>query len=382
MPNPLRRRGTCLPAVGLFVLTLLPLSSISAQELPLKRTLPGVDVFRCPELELPPVPGEEEQSQARVLGSNADQALILGDLTRARDLLERGTELDPSSADLAYRYARILEDLGETQAAISRYCTAQSLGAEQQGMEDLTARLEALVEASQPRLPDRARADFTRGLVDVDQGRLQAAVAAFTEAAMEAPSWADPVYNRGVVHDRLGEVDAAVVDLQAYLNMAPEAEDAIAVSQRIGQLQSGAPLATPGNTLALGMILPGMGQFYSGRAKGGLAVLSLVGGTLAAGFLIEKEETRCVGNLSGGGECPADRVISRDTSKPYLTQSLIAAGVVTLVGAIEAFLHVRGDEGRSDDAPMALEVGAARVLGPRLSAKGTRLSLSLVQVTF
>lgn len=383
MPNPLRRRETCLPAVGLIFLAVLPLSSVSAQELPLKRTLPGIDVFRCPEFELPRIPGAEEQSQARVLGSNADQALILGDQGRARELLERATQLDPSSADLAYRYARILEDLGESQAAIQGYCTAQSLGAEEEGMEDIPVRLEALVEATQPRLPDRARANFTRGLVDVDQGRLEAAAVAFNEAAVAAPQWADPVYNRGVVHDRLGEVDAAVAAFQDFLSMAPEGEDAIAVSQRIGQLQSGAPLPTPGSTLALGLFLPGMGQFYSGRAKGGMAVLGLVGGAVAAGFLIEKVETRCVGSVTGGETCPPDRVISEETSKPFLMQSLIAAGVVTVIGAVEAFLHVRGNRGGfGNDDPLAFDIGAARVLAPSLSANGPRLNLHLIQVTF
>jgi tetratricopeptide (TPR) repeat protein len=382
MPNPLRRRETCLSAVGLFVLTLLPLSSALAQELPLKRTLPGVDVFQCPELELPPVPGTEEQSQARVLGSNADQALILGDQTRARDLLERATELDPSSADLAYRYARILEDLGEAREAIAGYCTARSLGAEDLGMEDVASRLEALVEATQPRLPDRARASYTRGLVDADQGRLEASIAAFTEASIAAPSWPDPVYNRAVILDRLGQTEAAVADFQAYLSMAPEGEDAIAVSQRIGQLQSGTALPSPGSTLALGIAIPGMGQFYSGRAKGGFAVLGLAGSALAAGFLIEKVETRCVGSVSGGGECPPDRVISEETTKPYLTGSLIAAGVIGLVGAVEAFLHVRGSDGTSDGAPLAVDVGPAWILGPTVSAEGPRLTVRLVQVKF
>jgi hypothetical protein len=382
MPNPQRRRETCLPAVGLLVLLLLPLSAASAQELPLKRTLPGVDVFQCPEFQLPPVPGSEEQAEARVLGSNADQALILGDLARARDLLERATELDPSSADLAYRFARILEDLGEARAAIAGYCTARSLGAEDLGIEDVVSRLDALVEATQPRLPDRARAEFTRGLVDMDQGRLESAIVAFTEASVFAPTWPDPVFNRGVARDRLGQVEEAVADFQTYLSMAPEGDDAMAVSQRIGQLQSGGALPNPGSTLALGIVLPGMGQFYSGRARDGLAVLGLAGGALAAGFLIEKVETRCVGTVSGGGECPPDRVISETTTKPYRTQSLIAAGIVTLAGAIEAFLHVRRTGSSDEASPFALEMGSSRVLGPRVSARGPRLNVSLLQVTF
>lgn len=327
-------------------------------------------------------PEPEEQAQARVLGSNADQALILGDQARARDLLARATELDPSSAELAYRYARILEDLGEFPQAIAGFCTALSLGAEDLGIEDARSRLDNLVEAAQPRIPDSAMADFSRGLAEADQGRLQAAADAFGSAQRGAPAWGDPLYNRAIILDRLGDLEGAVSEFQRYLTTFPEGEDAMTVSQRIGQLQSSGPLPSAGSTLALGIVLPGMGQFYSGRAKGGLAVLGLVGGALAAGFLIEEVETFCVGAVTGGGSCPPERVISEKTNKPYMTHSLIAAGAISLIGALEAFLKVRGSDAAGDGNLLALDVGQTRLLGPSVSARGPRLTLSLVQVTF
>ena len=373
----------CFPAAGwLLLLSIWSVSPGGAQELPLKRILPGSDAFSCPGIELGTPPGPEEQNQARVLGSNADQALILGDQARARDLLARAIELDPSSAELAYRYGRILEDLGETSSAINQLCRALALGSEEAGIEDARPRVDALVRSQQPQVPDEAIAAFSNGLSQADLGNLDEATRAFGTAFGLAPIWADAVYNRGVVRDRQGDIEGAVADLQQYLSLHPEGEDGISVSQRIGQLQSSAPLPSPGATLALGMIIPGMGQFYSGRALGGFTVLALAGGAAAAGFLIEQTETKCVGTPPQGGVCPPERIISEETTNPYLTQGLIAAGVVTLIGAVEAFLKVRRGDSSGNGDLVAINVGKARVVGPSVFAVGPRLNLSLFRVTF
>ena len=79
---------------------------------------------------------------------------------------------------------------------------------------------------------------------------------------------------------------------------------------------------------------------------------------------------------------PPDLVISERTSNPYKTHSLIAAGAISLLGAFEAFLKVRGNESSGDGNLLALDVGQARLMGPSVSARGSRLTLSLVQVTF
>jgi len=366
----------------MFLLLSWPGAKGGAQELPLKRTLPGFEAFSCPEIERGPPPTSEEQAQARVLGSNADQALILGDQARARDLLNRATGLDPFSPELAYRFGRILEDLGEADRAIDQFCRALALGAEEMGIEDIGPRLEGLVRSQEPQIPEGARGEFSRGLLQADLGELEGAAQAFGNAFQIAPDWADAVYNRGVILDRQGDVEGAVADLRQYLALRPEGTDAIAVSERIGQLQSQAPLPSPGATFTLGMLIPGMGQFYSGRALGGFTVLTLAGGALAAGFLIEKVETRCVGAVSQGGDCPPNRIISEDTTKPYFTESLIAAGAVAFLGALEAALKVRGSDGEGDGNLVDIDVGGARVTGPSLSSDGPRLSFNLVRVAF
>lgn len=377
-------RGKSRFAAGLLVSLILGTApGLVGQELLLKRDLPGTDSISCPELDPNVQASPEETQQAARLGSDSEQALILGDQERARDLLARATELDPTSAELAYRYGRTLESLGETEPAIDQFCRALGLGSREQGIGDARPRLEALARAREPELPEEARSEFLNGLLQVNLGNLEGAERSFGAAFGLAPDWADAVYNRGIIRIRMGNPDMAVEDLQQYLTLNPNGNDAILVSQRIGQLQiRQTSSVSPGTALGLGIPLPGMGQFYSGRALGGMTVLALAGGALAAGFLIEEVTVRCVGSPPSGGECPADRVISKDTSSPYKMHGLIAAGVISVAGAVEAYIKAkRGGDGAPGEI-VAVRAGNARIAGPTFSANGPRLNINLVKVTF
>ncbi|MFH1764056.1 MAG: tetratricopeptide repeat protein [Gemmatimonadota bacterium] len=356
---------------------------LDAQQLPLKRGLPGSDSIACPQIDLTVRPSPEEVDQASRMGSDADQALMLGNQERARDLLARATELDPTSAELAYRYGRSLESLDETEPAIEQFCRALALGSREQGIGDARPRLEALARAREPELSEGARSQFLNGLLQADLGNLQGAEEAFGAAFLAASDWADAVYNRGIIRIRLGLPDPAVEDLQQYLALRPDADDAILVSQRIGQLQiRPSSSVSAGTALGLGLVIPGMGQFYSGRALGGFSVLALAGGAIAAGFLIEEVQVKCVGSPPSSGECPPDRFISEETSNPYKMHGLAAAGVVAVIGAVEAYFKAKRPEPGDSGEIVALDVGPARVLVPSLSARGPRLNLNLVRVTF
>ncbi len=226
---------------------------LQGQELGLKRTLPGDETFTCSPPDSLAAPGPEERTQAGRLGSNADQALILGDRERARDLLARATELDPSSATLAYRYARVLEDLGARNAAIAEFCRVTLLGPATAGSEDAEVRMQSLLDEEWAQIPEEAIQAFETGLSGADEGRLEAAVRSFGLAWQRAPGWADAVFNRGIMEARLGRVDEAVADLQRYLNLRPEAPDAILVSRRIGELRSLETLPRPAAAFTLGL---------------------------------------------------------------------------------------------------------------------------------
>jgi tetratricopeptide (TPR) repeat protein len=384
MSGILKCPGRILLASGLFLLgsgwSVFPLE---AQELPLKRNLPGTDSIVCPEVDLGARPSDEERAEASRLGSEANNEVILGSLERARDFLVRAIELDPLSPLLAYRLGRVHEDLGEVDPAITQFCRALALGSREEGIGDAEPRIEALARARQPQIPEEAQSDFLNGLLRADLGQLDGALEAFSAAFGSAPDWADPIYNRAIIHARLGNREAAVADFQEYLNLQPNAPDAILVSQRIGQLQT--PPAAPisgGTAFGVGLLIPGMGQFYSGRALGGITVLSLAGGALAAGLLVEKVEVGCVGSTPSG-DCPPDRIIpnTEKTTNPYLVPGLAVYAAVTVLGAIEAYFRVP-EGGIRDGEMIGVDVGNARLSGPSLSASPTRLRLNLVRLTF
>lgn len=363
-------------------LTLFLVGSVGAQGLSLKRNLPGRAAYSCPPFDPPSPPGEEEAVEAGRLGSSANQALILGDLERARDLLDRATELNPSDPELVYRYARVLEDLGARMEAVNQFCRVMLMGSGLAGVGDARDRLQLLLASDENQVPDEAVVSFEAGLRQADSGNLSRAANSFGAAWNAVPTLAEAVYNRGLIQARLGRGEQAAADLQRYLTIRPDAEDAMLVSQAIGQLQALGTLPRPSAALGLGFLFPGAGQFYSGRAWAGLSVLTLSAGAVAAGFLIEEVTVRCVGTSTTGGECPPDRVVGEETDTPYLIPGLAAAGAVTLIGAIEAFFRARSRRSGEAGALVAMDLGRTRLRGPTLHASGSRVHVNLLQITF
>ena len=351
---------------------------VAAQELPFQRDYPGASPFACAEPGRPPVPTADARRQAGQLASSAAQSVLLGELERALAMLDRAIELDPASADLAYRRARVLEDLGQGEAAMEAYCRHLGLVDSGETVDDAQARLQALTEAQMQSVSEEAVAAFRTGLEAVDVGAFEAALDAFETAGAEAPDWPAAVYNIGAVLDRLDRPGESAQGFSRYLDLRPDAPDAIVVSRRIGQLQSLALSEgpSPGTALTLGVLLPGLGHFYSGRPAGGIAVMALAGGAVAAGFLVKEVNVRCLSPSDGA--CPPDQVVSRTTSRPYLTASLAAAAAVGIAGAIEAFVDARG---RRAGAPFSGGGEGARVVAlPGLDVHRGRLGVGLLRI--
>jgi hypothetical protein len=210
------------------------------------------------------------------------------------------------------------------------------------------------------------------------------ALASFERAALSAPQWATAQYNRGVALDWRGRNREAVVALTRYLELRPAAPDVVAVSRRVGQLQSLSTAAgpSPGVSLALGALIPGMGQFYAKRPLGGLAVLSLAGGAVAAGMLVTEVNVRCLTSVPAGERCPQDDVISRDTSRPYLRLAVGTAAAVGLVGALEAFFDARQRRTRAPARLVSNESRGPTLKGPAMTVRSGRVDFSLIAVRF
>jgi len=371
-PAPVSRGWLVLLVFGLAV-------PADAQELPFLRDYPGSTPFACPGPGQPPVPSADARRQAGQLASTASQAVLLGDFQRALALLDRATELDPASADLAYRRARIYEELEQTDTASEEYCRSLGLRDSGETATDARARLQALVEAQAESIPADAVAAFQSGLEAADVGDFLEALGAFEAAEAEAGDWPAAVYNRGAALDRMNRPAESAQAFARYLDLRSDAPDALAVSRRIGQLQSLALSQgpSPGTALTLGMILPGLGHFYSGRPAGGVAILALAGGAVAAGFLVTEVDVRCLTPTDGA--CPPEQVVSRTTERPYLTASLAAAAAVGIAGAIEAFVDVRG---RRSVAPFARDGRDGVVALPGLDVRGGRVDVALLGIRF
>lgn len=360
------------------------ISPLYGQELPLKRDVPGAAPYRCPSVPAARTPAAEEQRLARQLASTAAQALILGDLDRARALLDQATQLDPVSVDLAYRHARVLEDLEQRHAAVSEYCRVLAADSGVENENDARQRLDALIAAERAMIPAPAIEAFRTGLAEADAGRLQRAVTSFGSAVTLAPGWPEAVFDRGVVFARLGRTEEASRDLRRYLELEPGAADALAVSQRLGQLQAmalGSP-PNPGAALLLGVLVPGLGQFYSGDAWGGLAVLSLAGGAATTGFLVKQKDVQCLTDPGPGGTCPPGQVVREDVSRPYLGVSIGAAAAVTVVGAAVAFIHARNRRGAQSAGTAPGTATAPRLAFPSVQTHGAAVDVALVRLVF
>ena len=363
--------------VGAFPCTL------RAQLPPLKVTTPGSEGSSCPApatsatVQVAP----EAEGEAIRLRSAASQAIVLGEPERARDLLARAVELDPASGALAYQYGRVLEDLGNVDAARSAYCRTLAVSPDGDEAADAQRRLAALAEREHPAVPQQAVDDFLEGVARADAGQLTAAVDAFTRATGSAPEWPEAWFDRGVVFARLDRPGAAAQDLRRYLDLRPDAVDARGVAELIGQLTTptGGPRA--GVAFTLGLLVPGMGQFYSGRPAMGMAVLTLAGSAATAAFLVQQVKVRCLADVDPGAACPPSQVLDEQKQRPYLTTGLAVAGAVTLIGAIEAAVHASGHS-----TELALRSGAA---APRLALStgveaggGGMLRLRFLQLRF
>jgi tetratricopeptide (TPR) repeat protein len=360
-----------------LTLGLLSGSKVGAQDLSFARDVPWA-LNQCPVVAAAPAALGEERAQAVELTSSSDQAVMLGDLPRAAALLERAAELDPASAELAYRRARVLEDLAQTPGAVAEYCRALSL-APDEGIRDARARLESLVGDDRATVPPNALIAFQAGVAAADRGSMSVALASFARAAAAAPTWSAAEYNRGVALERLGRDRDAANALLRYLDLRPDAPDAIAVMQRVGQLQS-VPVRrgpSPAVAVALGTLVPGMGQFYTGRPLGGLTVLAVAGGALAAGYLMKRVDVRCLTDVTSGERCPDAQVVSRTTARPYMTLAVGVAGAAVVLGAIEAFFDARGRPDFSSN-----EARGPTLEGPAIAMRSGRVELSVLRVRF
>ncbi len=358
------------------LLLLLTFPALGAQELPLKRDLPpGPCEARLPMGIAAATPSESDQQEAVRLSSEANQAAILGDRDGAIVLLQEAAELDPSSSVVAYRLGRTLEDAGESEAAILAFCRYLVLEPDAPDAAETRLRTERLADPQGTGLSPAARSAFEQGVAAFDQGAYADAAQHFSRAILESPDWEDAYYNRGVSYVRAGRASAAAADLQWYLETNPVASDREAVQVNLRQIAP-APQYSPGIALTTGLLIPGMGQFYSGRPGWGFLVLSTAGAAASVAFLHKKVQVDCL-QLPTNGVCPPDQILGERVERPLLVPGLAAAVAITVVGAIAAFRGARGS-----NPPLSSGAGDLRLDLPGIVAGTMSPALKLEPVSW
>jgi tetratricopeptide (TPR) repeat protein len=381
---PGRPRATALraivPALAAMALTV---PGLSAQQLPLKTAPPPGAVLICDgELgrSTTATAAAADSEGASRLITAATQAMLLGDLEGALDFLDRGLLLDPTAAEAVYLRARILQRQGANDAAVAALCHYLRLDATSESAQEVRQRLDEARDAgaAQPLLDT-----YRRALALEREGRLSEAEAAFTELLSARPAASVARYNRAIVRTALGRDDAAREDLLAYLELEPRAPDAAEVRQFMGPAPAApAASAVPQASAAflVGAIVPGGGQYYTGRPGLGAAVTVLAGGLVAAGVLYERTTIRCLDALAT--VCPEELIASSDTDRPLLVPAIGVAAGVALVAAIEAAMHARRTAERGEASPPRA-VGSARLLpSDGFRYDGSALRFELVRLDF
>ena len=343
----------------------------AAQELPLKRELPSPpEPVPCPTFNVPSeAPPQADRAEADRLVAQAGQAAILGEHERARELLEEALELDPSSQEAAFQLARSLEQLDRPDDAADELCRYLELAPDGPDRDDARARLDELRPVPEDPIPAPARSAFAAGVRLYDAGDYSEAIREFSRALVELPSWAPAHYNRGLAYLGADRQRAGLSDLEEYLTLAPGATDRGRVQAEVEELAAVVPQYSASTALVSGMVVPGMGHFYTGRPGLGALVLGAAGGAAAAGIFYTEVEIDCL-TIPENGVCPPNQVADERTERPLLVPGLAAAGVVTVLGAFHAARGVRnGGSGGGGGAASGQAAGVALEL-PGLDRSG------------
>ncbi len=287
-----------------------------------------------------PIPSAEQQRRARDLAQRGQQSAILGERAAARDQLRQAAALDPTNADLAYQLARAEESAGSEIEAVRAYCRFIALAPDAPEATESRARLAQLMLSTRHTDSLRAASSFAHGVAAYERGQSDSADAAFTAALALAPDWGIAYYDRGVVRDHMGRRADAASDFRQYLRLEPSAASRDQLAARIADLQQ-APLS-PGKALALGLVVPGAGQFYTGRPIRGALTLLGTGVALACG-MNERVSTQSVQQTATDpfGNPYTYTTTRRVADHPCRAPGFTAAGVMALVSAIDAWRYAR-----------------------------------------
>ncbi len=360
----------------LLILLVEP-SGIVAQQLTLKRDLPSVSWPGCPLTGERPTGVTPAQSQdAERLAESATQAALLGDKAAALDLLTRAADLDATSASIAYRLARTLDELDRPKEALSAYCRYLALAPDASDAAEVRDRTRVLGTPPAFAVPAAAAGAYEAGIAHYDAGKLVDAETAFGQASEAAPEWSAAVYNRALIRLAQGRTDQAAQDFRRFLEMSPGSPEFSAVLDLLATFRQIPPLYNPNGALLRGLLIPGLGQFTTGRPRAGLVYLGIASGAVAVGISLKRLAVDCL-SPPVAGVCPPSQIAGEEEKRPYLMPALAVAVATGVFAAIDAY---RGANKRNGQAAKSTRVGQeGHTRGPSLALPSVNVGLRRTQ---
>ena len=348
---------------------LLSPSTVRAQSLRAKRAL---TVSVAPGCEAAPVRnlnGPRDNAQARKLAAAGQDAALVGDQRAAREAFAKAAALNPGDDRIAYDLGRANEELVDTLAAVGEYCRYLTLSPAGREAADVRTRLLRLVPKGAAQSAQELLGTFRLGLFLYDSAKYDASERAFDDVVHRAPLAAEGYFNRGLMRAAIGRRADALKDFEAYLAAVPSAEDRVDITRTIATLRR--PVYSEGSAFARG-ILPGFGQFYTGRPVIGVVVLAGVAAAAALGVSQKNNEKTIPYTDPNGVSAPYTQQFTR---RPYLVPGIVAAIGLTLGAAAEAVFYAkRSSQGAAVLQTGRVSSGASRAyewqMAPTIDASG------------
>jgi hypothetical protein len=327
--HPLRPLGRALGATLALTGALALAPAAHGQALAPKRALTLPAAPQCAGAAAPAT--ARDPGAARAEAARARELALNGESRGARDAFARAAALDPADPALAYDLARAAEEASDRPTATAALCRYLVLAPDGREAGEVRSRLARLAGGTAAPRDAAARAAFQRGVDALESRRYEAAVAAFDDVLRQVPSAPEAVYDRGLARLALEQDAAAAADLAAYVASPSAGPDRAQVLRAVEALR--APSWSPGGALGRGLLVPGLGQLYTGRPVVGLLVLAGAATGVGAAF-VERTRQETVEFRDAFGN-PYSGTVTR-ISRPYATTGLAAAGAVAIAGAAEA----------------------------------------------
>ncbi len=351
-----RRMRFTAPPFALLVVSLCTLfaSRVSdAQSLRAKRVLTVSVAPGCEAAPTRNLNGPRDNAEARRLAAAGQDAALIGDQKAARDAFAKAAALNPGDDRIAYDLGRAHEELADSLFAVGEYCRYLTLSPAGREATDVRARLLRLVPKGAAQSAQELLSTFRLGLFLYDSAKYEAAERAFDDVVHKAPSAAEGYFNRGLMRAAIGRRAESLNDFESYLAAVPSAEDRVDVTRTIATLRR--PVYSEGTAFARG-IVPGFGQFYTGRPVTGVIVLAGVAASAALG-VYQKTGQKQIAYIDPNG-VPAPYT-QQFTERPYLAPGVAAAVGLTLVAAAEAVFYAK----RSSRGAEVLQTGRTSSVG-------------------